>query len=83
MPKQKVVYDRDVCIGAAACAAVAPEQWEMDVENKAVLKGGKVNAKTRLFEKKIKDDAELKELKESADVCPVAAIKIMEDNEAE
>ncbi len=81
MAKQKVTYDRNVCIGAAACAAIAPEHWEMDTENKAVLKGGKVNPKTGLFEKKIQGESELKILRESVDVCPVAAIKIIEDTE--
>lgn len=81
MAKQKVVYDRNVCIGAAACAAIAPEHWEMDPENKAVLKDSKVNPKTGLFEKGVKDEAERKTLQESADVCPVAAIKIIEDKE--
>jgi ferredoxin len=32
----KIVVDRDLCIGAASCIAVAPSTFELDGENKAV-----------------------------------------------
>lgn len=35
--KYIVEYNRDMCIGAASCAAVAPFTFVMDDENKAVL----------------------------------------------
>lgn len=34
----KLEIDRDLCIGAASCVAIAPDAWEIDAENKAVLK---------------------------------------------
>jgi ferredoxin len=37
--KYIVEYNRDACIGAASCAAVAPFTFVMDEENKAVLVG--------------------------------------------
>ena len=37
--KYKVVFDKRACIGAAACAAVAPEFWEMQEDGKAHLVG--------------------------------------------
>ena len=32
----KIVVDRNLCIGAASCVAVAPGVFELDAENKAV-----------------------------------------------
>lgn len=34
----KIVVDRQLCIGAAACLGVAPEAYELDDQNIAVLK---------------------------------------------
>lgn len=34
----KIFIDRDLCIGAASCIAVAPDVFELDSENKAVVK---------------------------------------------
>ena len=33
----KIVVDRNLCIGAASCIAVAPGVFELDRENKAVV----------------------------------------------
>lgn len=33
----KIIVDRDLCIGAASCIAVAPGVFELDSENKAVI----------------------------------------------
>lgn len=34
----KIVVNRDLCIGAASCVVVAPGVFELDGENKAVMK---------------------------------------------
>lgn len=34
----KIFIDRDLCIGAASCIAVAPGVFELDKENKAFVK---------------------------------------------
>lgn len=34
----KIVVDRDLCIGAASCVAVAPGTFELDNEAKAIVK---------------------------------------------
>jgi|SRR3989338_5088545 len=34
----KIKVDRELCIGAASCVAVAPGVFEIDPENKAVMK---------------------------------------------
>jgi len=33
----KIVIDRDLCIGAATCVVIAPQTFQMDEENKAIL----------------------------------------------
>ncbi len=33
----KIVVDRNLCIGAASCIALAPGVFELDAENKAVV----------------------------------------------
>jgi ferredoxin len=33
----KIVVDRDLCIGAASCVAIAPGTFQMDDENKAIV----------------------------------------------
>ncbi|MFH8080939.1 MAG: ferredoxin [Candidatus Aenigmatarchaeota archaeon] len=76
MGKYKIVYERDACIGAAACVAIAPMMWSLDKENKAVLKDGeKVN--NNVFEREI-DEKDLEINLEAAYACPVNAIHIVE-----
>lgn len=60
----KIVVDRDLCIGAASCVAVAGEVFELDNENKVVVtNSGAV------------DDATLKMAAES---CPTKAILLFD-----
>ncbi|MEK7173897.1 MAG: ferredoxin [Patescibacteria group bacterium] len=37
----KLFIDRDLCIGAASCMAVAPDVFELDAEHKAIVKNPK------------------------------------------
>lgn len=60
-----IYIDRELCIGAASCMAVAPEAFELDSEAKAVLKP--------TASKETKEA-----LLDAARVCPVAAIIITE-----
>lgn len=59
--------DRDLCIGAATCVALAPKAWELDNEAKAIILDS-VEEET--------DDA----LMEAAKGCPVMAIFITDEN---
>jgi ferredoxin len=77
MGKYKIVYERDVCIGAASCVAVAPMVWELDKENKAALKGGTKTRNPNIFEKEI-DEKDLQINLDAARACPVNAIHIVE-----
>lgn len=87
--KYRVVYDRKACIGAAACAAVAPEFWKMEDDGKAKLIGGHVDKDGnevliitgKQMTAEMKSALELN--KEAAEVCPVQVIHIFDDETGE
>lgn len=58
----KIEVDRNLCIGAASCVAVAPDVYELDGENKAIIKNPQA----------VDDDTHLL----AAKSCPVLAIKL-------
>ena len=60
----KIVIDRDLCIGAASCLAVAGTTYELDGENKAVVNGA--------------DAADDATLTMSAESCPTKAILLFD-----
>lgn len=78
----KIVIDRAVCIGAASCLVAAGEVFELDAENKAVLKlkGGKRNSgpaeKKSLEEGTIDDETILA----AAQACPTRAISLFDED---
>lgn len=61
----KVVVDRDVCISAADCVAIAPDTFELDAEGKAIVKNIDVK--------------DLALILEAAKACPVACIYLYDD----
>ncbi|MBN1275185.1 ferredoxin [Candidatus Woesearchaeota archaeon] len=68
MAKYTITFDRDGCIGAAACVSENEANWRMGTDGKAdVLK------------RDIEED-ELAANKAAAEACPVGVIHIM-DNE--
>lgn len=86
MSKRKylIEYDRGNCIGAAACAATAPEFWSMDEDNKANLADSTKNADNSLQTREIDlDEAELNNLLESAKTCPVNVIHVIDKETGE
>lgn len=60
----KIVVDRDLCIGAASCIAVASTTYELDGENKAVV----INP----------DEVDDETLIMSAESCPTKAILLFD-----
>jgi ferredoxin len=60
----KIVIDRDLCIGAASCIAVSGETYELDGENKVIVKGSDA----------VDDDAVIM----SAESCPTKAILLFD-----
>ncbi len=75
--RYKVIYDREGCIGAAACAAVFPERWEIVEDGKADLKGGEPKEDNLVQEVEF-DDEELEKMMASAESCPVNVIHIID-----
>lgn len=77
MAKYKVKVDRELCIGAASCVAVAPDTFELDAEGKAVIKkkDGSMTSDYVAYED-INDNEG--NIKNAAMSCPVNAIIIME-----
>lgn len=77
MAKYRVKVDRNLCIGAASCVAVAPKTFELDSEAKAVaLK--KDGSKTSDFVDYGEIDDTEENILNAAKSCPVDAIIIVE-----
>ncbi len=79
----KIEHDRPNCIGCGACAAVAPEFWEMDPDGKSDIKGGK---RTEEGGEIIKEELDIKDEdyeknKTAAESCPVNVIHILKDGQ--
>ena len=65
--KYRVKVDRDLCIGAASCVALAMKTFQLDSENKAII---------------LDEDGDGAEaIKLAAESCPTKAI-ILEDSES-
>jgi ferredoxin len=62
--KYQVKVVRDLCISAATCVAVAPEVFELDAENKAIIKDGANDVEENVML--------------AAQSCPVKAIVIVD-----
>lgn len=65
--KYKVWVDRNLCIGAATCIAVAPKTFQLDSEAKAVIL-------------ETADQDTIETIIDGAKSCPVAAV-IIEDEQ--
>ncbi len=82
----KIVYDRRVCIGAAACAAVAPDFWKMAEDGKADLvkfeldKDGNQVLLVKESEMTLEGKKAIEVHKDAAEVCPVQAIHVYDAN---
>ena len=68
MAKFKVEFDRENCIGAAACAAVNPDNWTIRMQD------GKADMKTAEI-----DESQLHVNMEAAQACPVNVIHIFDE----
>ena len=63
----KIKINKIDCKGCGACAAVAPELFEIDDEGKAIL-----------LKKENLTDEDKEKIAEAADTCPVQAISVKE-----
>ena len=76
-----IVVDRDLCIGAAPCVAVAPQVFDLDEEGKAIVLPEAIKKEAENGKVYIKEDiADDDTLLMAAQSCPVQAIKVY-DNE--
>ena len=81
MPDFKVLHDRPNCIGCGACAAVAPDFWEMSpVDGKSDLKESvhKKEGDATIEETRDIQEPQYKPNKEAADSCPVNVIHLFD-----
>jgi len=68
-PKKKILkirVDRDLCIGAASCLAIAPDVFDLDSEGKAIVKDGY--------------DIDDETLMAAAESCPTQAIFLYDED---
>ena len=75
MTKYKIEFDREICIGALACNAVAENFWPRAEDGKVDLTNATYNEQTKKWELII-DEKDFEINKDAADVCPVDAIVI-------
>jgi len=76
-----LLVDRDTCIGAASCVAVYPDVFELDEENKAVLKleDGKNTSDETDVKALDVGSVDNDSLMVAAQSCPVAAIYLYDE----
>ena len=74
MVKHRVIHFKNDCISCGACAAIAPEYWEMDEQGLAHLKGAK--KVDDHWELEISTEEARVQNQEAADVCPVNIIHV-------
>ena len=82
MAVKKFKVDRNLCIGASSCVVAAPSVYELDQENKAVIKQKDNVKNSGPAETKNLEDANIDEktLMEAAQSCPVKAIFVYDEN---
>lgn len=77
--KITIKVDPDLCIGAAACVAVAPDFYRLNEDNKAVVldHGKDGNGYERTIEI---EESELDNIILSAESCPTLAVYIIDES---
>lgn len=75
MARYRIEFDREECIGARACSAVAPDFWKDSDDGKVDLADARFNKETGRYEL-IVEDADLEINEEAAQLCPVDVITI-------
>lgn len=77
----KLAIDRNLCIGAASCIAVAPSAFELDPENKAVLRRKQPPSSSGQTRREDLEDEAIDDetLLLAAKSCPTQAIKVYDE----
>ena len=71
----KIIFDRDICIGALPCVAAAAEYWIKADDGKVDLKGATKTGENT-YELVVDEIYNNKNIN-AAETCPVQAIKII------
>ncbi len=75
--RYKILYEKEKCIGAGSCTVAYPQRWLMNKEgDRAELIGGILQSDGRWIAECTEE--ELKRFLESAQMCPVNVIHIIE-----
>jgi len=77
--RYKITYDREGCIGAAACVAAYPERWQIADDGKADIQGtGMTKNDDNTVQELEFTEEEFQKMMDSAQACPVNVIHIIE-----
>jgi ferredoxin len=80
MPKIRVKVDEDLCIGAASCVTIAPETFQLNVENKASVYDHGTEPNGPTYERWLEvTDAEMENILLGAQSCPTLAVFIFDE----
>ena len=82
MPNFRIEHDRPNCIACGACAAVAPDFWEMaPSDGKSDIRGSEriMNGSEIVLEKLQIEEKDFQLNKDAADACPVNVIHIFKE----
>lgn len=75
MAKYRIYVDEDLCIGAASCVTIAPDVFQLNDENKAIVLDPKGEDTEETYERWLElDEAEYDNLILSAQSCPTLAV---------
>ena len=77
----KVEVKRDLCIGASPCVVAAASVFELDAENKAIMKLKEGDNTSDVVDKSALEDAEIDDdtLMMAAQSCPVKAVFLYDE----
>ncbi|MEK7665510.1 MAG: ferredoxin [Patescibacteria group bacterium] len=79
--KLRIKVDPDLCIGAASCVTIAPETFQLNDENKAVVFDHGTEPTPRTYERVIEVSEDEKEnILLGAQSCPTLAIFIYDED---
>ncbi len=82
--KIRIVVDPDLCIGAASCVTIAPDTFEMNVENKAEVLDHGVAIDAPAYERTMEvTEDELANIILGAQSCPTLAITVFGEDGAQ
>jgi ferredoxin len=81
MPRIRVQVDPDLCIGAASCVTIAPETFQLNEENKALVFDHGQEPEGHTYERWLEvTDDEKENIILGAQSCPTLAIFIFDES---